>query len=99
MFARLTDMLDLCDLADGWQFVDGRCLKFFDKPQSWFGARQTCHANQADLTLFKNYDELRNLDSLITCRTKDEIAWIGLSDTVRNLYLVYKSRHEEHKFQ
>ncbi|XP_060586405.1 uncharacterized protein LOC132742102, partial [Ruditapes philippinarum] len=76
-------MLDLCDLADGWQYRDGRCLKFFDTPQSWYNARLTCQANQGDLTLFKNYDELRSLDSLITCRTLDNVAWIGLSDTVQ----------------
>ncbi|XP_053398682.1 uncharacterized protein LOC128556876 isoform X2 [Mercenaria mercenaria] len=76
-------MLDLCDLADGWQYRDGRCLKFFDTPQSWFNARKTCQANQGDLTIYKNYDELRSLDSLITCRTIDNVAWIGLSDTVQ----------------
>lgn len=76
-------MLDLCDLADGWQYIDGRCLKFFDKPQSWFGARQMCQANQGDLTIFKDYDQLRSLDSLMPCRTIDNVAWIGLSDTVQ----------------
>ena len=75
-------MLDLCDLADGWQFIDGRCLKFFETPQSWYNARQTCQANQGDLTMYKNYDELRNIKSLMKYRTSDNMAWIGLSDTV-----------------
>ncbi|KAL4230751.1 hypothetical protein ACF0H5_011126 [Mactra antiquata] len=76
-------MLDLCDMQDGWQYLDGRCLKLFDTPMSWQDARKTCQANQADFTLFKDYNELRSLDSLVTCRTKDNIAWIGLSDQVQ----------------
>lgn len=74
-------------MVDGWQYIDGRCLKLFDTPMSWLDARKTCNDNQADFTMFKDYNELRSLDSLITCRTKDNMAWIGLSDMVGSSFM------------
>ena len=80
-------MLDLCDRADGWQFVNNRCLKLFDEPLPWLSARQTCQQHQGDLMIFADWNENRELDAIVKCKTEEYKIWIGLSDTVRLLYI------------
>lgn len=75
-------MLDLCDMADGWKYINGRCLKLFDQPLSWFDARRFCQSKQGDLSMFKDWNENREFDDLVNCKSDDLKLWIGLSDTV-----------------
>ena len=78
----ISDMLDFCDLANGWRYIDGRCLKFFDTPLPWFDARRTCQDHQGDLTIYKNYNQMLDLFEIVPCRSVEDTVWIGLSDTV-----------------
>ena len=75
-------MVDLCDLANNWHYVNGICLKFFETPVPWYDARKTCQDQQGDLTQYKDYNQLLLLNDIVSCRTKENNVWIGLSDTV-----------------
>lgn len=81
-FSYFTAILDYCDMADGWKYINNRCLKHFDDPLPWFDARRECQKHQGDLMIFKDWNENRELDSIIECKTQDQKIWIGLSDTV-----------------
>ena len=86
-------MLDICDLENGWHYIDGRCLKHFSDHHTWQQARQICRSHQGDLTIFKNYDQLLALNDLLTCRLYNYTAWIGLSDTVSTRVLINPFLH------
>ncbi|XP_062577533.1 uncharacterized protein LOC134239370 [Saccostrea cucullata] len=75
------DSFELCDSSDNWEFINGFCYKLFEEKSNWFDARAVCQQNNGDLYIPTSRRMIQSLSDLIPCRTPEDKAWLGISDT------------------
>lgn len=75
--------VDVCNSADNWHLVEQQCYKLFDEKANFYDARKVCQQNGGDLYMPMNAREVYSIGDLNQCRTRDDAAWIGVSDTIR----------------
>ncbi|XP_062577978.1 C-type mannose receptor 2-like, partial [Saccostrea cucullata] len=77
----LSNSFELCDSSDNWEFINGFCYKLFEEKSNWFDARAVCQQNNGDLYIPTSRRMIQSLSDLIPCRTPEDKAWLGISDT------------------
>lgn len=77
------DNFELCDGNDNWHHINKSCIKYFEQEETWFQSRSICKTEGGDLYYPKSYEMVMSIGDLLVCRTVDEQAWIGVSDTVQ----------------
>ncbi|XP_071088543.1 lymphocyte antigen 75-like [Haliotis cracherodii] len=77
---RSADTYDLCNEADGWKDIYGKCYKLFNTKSTWHDARTSCLQNGGLLPSPRSLVEVMLLGDLIDCRTIDNNVWTAFTD-------------------
>ncbi|XP_046543699.1 uncharacterized protein LOC124253889 [Haliotis rubra] len=96
---RSADTYDLCNEADGWRDIYGKCYKLFNTKSTWHDARTSCEQNGGLLPSPRSLVELMLMGDLIDCRTSDNNVWTAFTDqsprSERRLFRVVKRNRRQ----
>ncbi|CAH1781368.1 unnamed protein product [Owenia fusiformis] len=86
---RRNNVLDLCDLDDGWHPHLDKCYKQFGDMKEWGEAEEVCESYNGNLMVINTQDKLHLTWDTLTCYDSKARYWIGLSDTVLPNYMTW----------